>query len=162
MFSLTRRRRSGCQRILFDKLMSSARERLYVLVWIWKLTASAAGTSSKAAILPQMQFCCNFLRAADPFLLGFLLPGAQNQPNLIKIYIRNIHNSLNIILILACCCWLWLISAGCWCWLWGWLGWKGIVGLARWAMLDSPRTREWRREICNTRLPCSHSATVPL
>ena len=47
-----------------------------------------------------MQFCCNFLRAADPFLQGFLLPGAQNQPNLTKIYIRNIHNSLNIILIL--------------------------------------------------------------
>ena len=48
-----------------------------------------------------MQFCCNFLRAADPFLLGFLLPGAQNQPNLVKIYIRKSHNSLNIILILG-------------------------------------------------------------
>ena len=48
-----------------------------------------------------MQFCCNFLRAADPFLLGFLLPGAQSQPNLAKIYIRKIHNSLNIILILG-------------------------------------------------------------
>ena len=48
-----------------------------------------------------MQFCCNFLRAADPFLLGFLLPGTQNQPNLVKIYIRKSDNSLNIILILG-------------------------------------------------------------
>ena len=48
-----------------------------------------------------MQFCCNFLRAADTFLLGFLLPGAQNQPNLDKIYIRKSYNPLNIILILG-------------------------------------------------------------
>lgn len=41
-----------------------------------------------------MQFCCNFLRAADPFLLGFLLPGAQNQPNLAK---NDIRKSLNAV-----------------------------------------------------------------